>query len=222
MEEKAQELDEKVVKSYFSNTGALWWEGVDGLHIQQIFGLDISSKMLKIASKKAKRVNVTDKIALQLGDIEHLPYKDAAFDIVCCLETFVHLANPFTAMNELARVCKHNGFVVADADYSYVVSNGKFLNLIKSIYYANFSYPLRLFAFKFFNKPLVKISSTQIYRTIPQRQFVKYFETAGLKVKKIMDYGRKRSFAFIVVYAKKTKNQRITESSSKLLRSNNF
>jgi len=46
-----------------------------------------------------------------VGDVEHLPFADRSFDIVICCETLEHVANPVSAINELARVCRGRVFI---------------------------------------------------------------------------------------------------------------
>lgn len=192
-------LDAGVGKGRLAIPLALWGA-------QKVIGIDISPKMLRITKKRAKKARVIDKIILELGDIEHLSYRNETFDVVCCLETLVHLPNPQKAMNELARVVKYAGLVIADADFAYRPKTGKFDNLrsvLGEIYLAKPLYPLRIIGFRFFDKPLIKTPRQGIYRTINKNKFKKYFRDANLKIEKVIEYNNKRISGFIVVYAKR-------------------
>ncbi len=78
----------------------------------KVYATDISEEMLTIARQRAAGRSVENDIEFQPMDIESMKYADGFFDIACCMETFVHLPSPQTAMNELARVVKPGGLVV--------------------------------------------------------------------------------------------------------------
>jgi SAM-dependent methyltransferase len=44
-------------------------------------------------------------LLFQMADIRRLPYVNAGFDLVLCLEVLEHLAEPLPALEELRRVC---------------------------------------------------------------------------------------------------------------------
>jgi len=79
----------------------------------QLYGLDISEKMLKIARKK-----LGEKAILKLGDVEKIPFKDKTFDYVLNTEAFHHFPNPNKTLKEINRVLKKNGeFMLADVNF---------------------------------------------------------------------------------------------------------
>ena len=58
-------------------------------------------------------------LRLLVGDIYHLGFTDASFDIVHAHQLLQHLANPVAALREMRRVCVPGGIVAArDADYA--------------------------------------------------------------------------------------------------------
>lgn len=71
---------------------------------KQLWGLDLSEKMLEVAGQKLQ-----GKVKLTLGDSEHLPYADASFDLVYCNDSFHHYPNPQKALQEVWRVLKEQG-----------------------------------------------------------------------------------------------------------------
>lgn len=68
------------------------------------FGLDLAENMLKIARKKQ-----IPGAEFTLGTADHLPYPDAYFDVVTCIQSFHHYPYPDQAMQEAFRVLKPGG-----------------------------------------------------------------------------------------------------------------
>ena len=56
-----------------------------------------------------------------VGDItkynEHI--KDSTYDIITCLEILEHTVNPFSAIEELRRICKHEGYILFSAPLNW-------------------------------------------------------------------------------------------------------
>jgi len=72
-----------------------------------LYGLDISEKMLEIASsKKIKKCQVS------IGDSNYLPYSDGSIDLIVCLNSFHHYSTPNLTIKEIKRVLSSNGRVV--------------------------------------------------------------------------------------------------------------
>ena len=60
-----------------------------------------------------------DNLRLLVGDVYHLGFTDASFDVVHAHQLLQHLANPVAALREMRRVCAPGGIVAArDADYA--------------------------------------------------------------------------------------------------------
>jgi SAM-dependent methyltransferase len=58
-------------------------------------------------------------LRLLVGDVYHLGFTDASFDVVHAHQLLQHLANPVAALREMRRVCVPGGIVAArDADYA--------------------------------------------------------------------------------------------------------
>jgi len=72
-----------------------------------LYGLDISEKMIAVASsKKIKRCKLT------LGDSNYLPYNDGSIDLIVCLNSFHHYSTPSLTLKEIKRVLSLDGRVI--------------------------------------------------------------------------------------------------------------
>jgi ubiquinone/menaquinone biosynthesis C-methylase UbiE len=78
-----------------------------------ITAVDKDSSMIEIAKEKVSNVD------FRVEDVEYLSMKRNTFDVVITQYLFLWLKNPEKAIDEMARVCKKNGFVVALAEPDY-------------------------------------------------------------------------------------------------------
>lgn len=78
--------------------------GEDGL----VVGLDGSRTMLERGADDVRRSGV-ENLALVRGDANALPFEDASFDGVCCFAAIHLFADPFSALDEMARVLRPGG-----------------------------------------------------------------------------------------------------------------
>lgn len=81
------------------------------LEPQQITGVDISEGMMEIGRKKIAARQLSDKITLQYGDSEQLPFNDHSFDAITCaygVRNFEHLEK---GLQEMSRVLRPGGRV---------------------------------------------------------------------------------------------------------------
>ncbi len=75
-----------------------------------LFGLDLSENMIKVAEKKK-----IPRAEYVVGDAEDLPYENEKFDVVICNQSFHHYPNPRKAFEGAYRVLKQSGiFIVCD------------------------------------------------------------------------------------------------------------
>ena len=72
-----------------------------------VIGLDASATMLD----RAVREGVPANVAYVRGDAAALPFADAAFDAVCCFAALYLIADPWRALDEIARVLAPGGRV---------------------------------------------------------------------------------------------------------------
>ena len=82
------------------------------LHPQKVVGVDLSEEMLERGRHKIQRLGESDRITLQRGDAERLPFSDAQFDAVLVafgVRNFEHLGQ---GLGEIRRVLRPGGAVV--------------------------------------------------------------------------------------------------------------
>jgi len=81
-----------------------------------VTGIDESVDMIDVA----KRVRHDhDNIDFCIGDANHLPFCDDSFDITCCNLVLMWAKNPQLVVNEMTRVTKKNGMVLASLEPDY-------------------------------------------------------------------------------------------------------
>lgn len=81
----------------------------------EIIGVDGSPRMLELARRRFGD-DCTD-VSLRIGELDHLPLRDAEADFACINLVLHHLSRPQDSLNEIARVLKPDGLVlVTDFD----------------------------------------------------------------------------------------------------------
>lgn len=78
-----------------------------------VFGLDIESANLELATKYAPQSEYT------LGDAHTLPYPSGHFDLTFCHFLLLWVTNPIKVICEMTRVTRTAGYVVAYAEPDY-------------------------------------------------------------------------------------------------------
>jgi demethylmenaquinone methyltransferase/2-methoxy-6-polyprenyl-1,4-benzoquinol methylase len=74
-------------------------------------GVDISPRMLERASRGLRATDLG--VTLRLGDMRALPYDNDVFDLAMTAHVLEHLVDPRAALNEMVRVLKPGGLVLA-------------------------------------------------------------------------------------------------------------
>lgn len=74
-------------------------------------GVDVTAAMLKRAAEYQREQKITNA-AFDRADAEHLPYPDAAFNLVTCQFAFHHLAKPEAVLMEMLRVTGREGHLM--------------------------------------------------------------------------------------------------------------
>jgi demethylmenaquinone methyltransferase / 2-methoxy-6-polyprenyl-1,4-benzoquinol methylase len=82
------------------------------LNPQKIYGIDISEGMLEVGKAKIKDRNLTDRIELQQGDSENLPFGENKFDAVTVAFGVRNFENLEKGLREIFRVLKPGGQLV--------------------------------------------------------------------------------------------------------------
>ena len=68
-------------------------------------GLDREARAIKFCRERGIR-------NLVRGNVEYLPIKDGAFDLIFCLDLLEHIGNDRRALEEIFRVCRKGGFIL--------------------------------------------------------------------------------------------------------------
>jgi demethylmenaquinone methyltransferase/2-methoxy-6-polyprenyl-1,4-benzoquinol methylase len=77
----------------------------------RVVGSDPSSRMLEVGIQKVERVGLADRVSLELGDAQALPYEDDAFDGCCIAFGIRNVPDRSAALGEMARVTRPGGRV---------------------------------------------------------------------------------------------------------------
>ena len=78
----------------------------------EVDGLDLSPNMLAKAAEHLDGDIAAGRVRLTEGDATSLDWPDASFDLVTCIESFVHFPRPRRALGEMVRVLKPGGTLV--------------------------------------------------------------------------------------------------------------
>jgi SAM-dependent methyltransferase len=78
-------------------------------HGGTVTGLDAAPGLVAVARQRIAHSDV------DVGDLEHLPYEDGAFDVVTAIESLHLAADPVAALREARRVVRRQGWLVAVA-----------------------------------------------------------------------------------------------------------
>jgi demethylmenaquinone methyltransferase/2-methoxy-6-polyprenyl-1,4-benzoquinol methylase len=82
-----------------------------------IIGLDLTEQMLRRGRQRVAQRGHGDRIQLLVGRGEELPFPDGAFDALTFTYLLRYVADPLSALHELARVVRPGG-VVAGLDFA--------------------------------------------------------------------------------------------------------
>ncbi|MCP4711669.1 MAG: class I SAM-dependent methyltransferase [Planctomycetes bacterium] len=83
-----------------------------GSELKHAAGLDMSDNMIDYAREKTRDLKLEKRISFHVGDAEHLPFKDNAFDVVTCCNSFHHYPYQDRAVGEMHRVLDRNGRLI--------------------------------------------------------------------------------------------------------------
>ena len=78
-----------------------------------VIGIDLSRKMLDVAAERVAAEHFESFITLARQDAMHLPFPDTTFDAVTCLEALEFLPDPERALEEMVRVLRPGGVLLA-------------------------------------------------------------------------------------------------------------
>ena len=92
-----------------TGTGDLAIEANKILQVDKIIGVDISEGMLNVGKEKIKKLGLTEKIELQMGDSEKLLFNDNTFDTVIVSFGVRNFENLLKGLTDMCRVLKPGG-----------------------------------------------------------------------------------------------------------------
>ena len=81
-------------------------------YVSHITAIDIAPEMLQVAREKSAILQ-KNNIDFEIGDICNLKYKDRSFDTVVASNVLHLLVNPGLALQEIKRVLRDNGTLIA-------------------------------------------------------------------------------------------------------------
>ncbi|WAR23243.1 YDAC-like protein [Mya arenaria] len=84
----------------------------------QIYGIDISPRMVKLATDNMKEEIAVGKVHINLGDVENMPFKDNMFDSIFHTNCYYFWPDIDKSIKELHRVIKHKGPIVTTLNLS--------------------------------------------------------------------------------------------------------
>ena len=144
-----------------SGTGDLAILAAQKTKATDIIGADISMGMLEIGKKKIAKLNLSDRIKMQIADSENLPFKDAYFDAVTVAFGVRNFENLDKGIKEIHRVLKPNGvFVVLETSVPT-------LPIIKQLYLFHSNVLLPLFGKLFSKDPKAYTYLSESAKTFP-------------------------------------------------------
>ncbi len=101
-----------------------------GVYIEELLkmgfecsGTDIAPEMIETIKKRLNGNASAGKVHLLIGDVEHLPFKDAEFDLVLCIGVLGYLLSDEKALRELKRVVRPGGYLLINLTNTYSLSD---------------------------------------------------------------------------------------------------
>ncbi len=106
-----KEIQPKSILDIATGTGDFAIESLS-LNPDKVVGVDISEGMLEVGRKKLKKRKLEDRITLQSGDSENLPFEDNMFDAIIVAFGVRNFENLEKGLAEMYRVLRPGGKVV--------------------------------------------------------------------------------------------------------------
>ncbi|MBO0846625.1 MAG: class I SAM-dependent methyltransferase [Nocardioides sp.] len=86
--------------------------------VGEVVALEITDAAAALTREELQRRGVTNA-EVRVGDVHRLDFGDRTFDVVHAHQVLQHVADPVTALREMARVTRREGLVaVRDSDYT--------------------------------------------------------------------------------------------------------
>jgi ubiquinone/menaquinone biosynthesis C-methylase UbiE len=108
---KLNDFPEPFLLDFATGTGRLSYALLSHPEFKgRIIALDLSQGMLEQAASKLH--HYSDRVEFLRHESMSLPFPDAAFDVVCCLEVLELLPDTGAALNEMARLLRPGGILL--------------------------------------------------------------------------------------------------------------
>ena len=127
-------FDVKSVLDVATGTGDLAIQVHNSLSPNQIYGIDISKKMLEVGRQKIAKNNL-ENVELELGDCEALRFENDHFDAVTVAFGVRNFQTPIKGLKEMNRVLKSGGKI---AVLEFSTPRSKVFGKLYSIYFKYF------------------------------------------------------------------------------------
>ncbi len=82
------------------------------LKVDKVIGLDISSNMIELASKKVDKMGLEDHVSVEVGDSENLRFDDESFDGATASFGIRNFQNLNKGLSEICRVLRPGGKIM--------------------------------------------------------------------------------------------------------------
>ncbi len=81
---------------------------------EEVIGVDGSPRMLELARRRFSEnsANNLNNISLRIGELDHLPLRDAEVDFACINLVLHHVSDPKLVLTEIKRILQKNGTVL--------------------------------------------------------------------------------------------------------------
>jgi ubiquinone/menaquinone biosynthesis C-methylase UbiE len=77
----------------------------------KVIGIDLSTEMLRLATERAKREQVSSRVSFMLASANSIPVESSSIDLLISNSTLHHFSDPVQVFNEAHRVIKEDGIV---------------------------------------------------------------------------------------------------------------
>src|SRR5438552_15138321 len=105
----ALQLVEGKVLDVGTGPGTLVRELARSLPGLQVYGIDLSEDMIRLARAHARSEQLEERVHFESGDVAHLPYPDQSFDVVVSTISMHHWYELEQPLRELYRVLRPGG-----------------------------------------------------------------------------------------------------------------
>jgi len=110
--DQLKSIKPKTILDVATGTGDLAVVALKRLAPESIVGIDISEGMLNVGRKKMIRKKIADKIKMQYGDSEKIPFSDKSFDAITVAYGVRNFEDLAKGLGEMCRVLKPGGKAV--------------------------------------------------------------------------------------------------------------